>query len=161
MPMKQDPEILEAALIGLQHKLGEVHARIAELRDRLGGQPTSGRASTPASTAKPSGQKRTMSASARHRIALAQKKRWAAYKAEQGKPAGAKTAAHKKLKRVISAEGRARIIAATKKRWAAFRKAQAASAKPTAKKAAKSTAKKAPAAKASAPAAVTAAPAAE
>lgn len=60
-----------------------------------------------------------MSASARRRIALAQKKRWAAYKSgqdtqEQPKP----------KKRHLSAAGRARIIAATKKRWAAFRKAK-------------------------------------
>jgi hypothetical protein len=63
-----------------------------------------------------------MSASARRRIALAQKKRWAVYKAEHG----TKTAAPKPHKRVISAAGRARIIAATKKRWAAYRKAQEA-----------------------------------
>jgi hypothetical protein len=63
-----------------------------------------------------------MSASARHRIALAQKKRWAVYKAEQG----AKVPAVKAKKRVISAAGRARIVAATKKRWAAYRKAQEA-----------------------------------
>jgi hypothetical protein len=64
-----------------------------------------------------------MSASARKRIALAQKKRWAVYKAEHG----AKQAAPKaQKKRVISAAGRARIAAATKKRWAAYRKAQEA-----------------------------------
>jgi hypothetical protein len=63
-----------------------------------------------------------MSASARRRIALAQKKRWAVYKAEHG----TKAAAPKPQKRVISAAGRARIIAATKKRWAAYRKAQEA-----------------------------------
>jgi hypothetical protein len=64
-----------------------------------------------------------MSAAARKRIALAQKKRWAAYKAEHGsKPA----AAAKPKKRVISAAGRARIVAATKKRWAAYRKVQQA-----------------------------------
>jgi hypothetical protein len=61
-----------------------------------------------------------MSAAARKRIALAQRKRWAAYKAGHGKPA-----APKPHKRVLSAAGRARIVAATKKRWAAFRKAQA------------------------------------
>jgi hypothetical protein len=64
-----------------------------------------------------------MSAAARKRIALAQKKRWAAYKAQHG-AAGATKTAPKTKKRVLSAAGRARIIAATKKRWAAFRKAQ-------------------------------------
>ena len=64
-----------------------------------------------------------MSAAARKRIALAQKKRWAAYKAEQG-GGSAQKKAPKAKKRVLSAAGRARIIAATKKRWAAFRKNQ-------------------------------------
>jgi hypothetical protein len=64
-----------------------------------------------------------MSAAARRRIALAQKKRWAAYKAEHGAKAAAPP---KAKKRVISAAGRARIVAATKKRWAAYRKAQEA-----------------------------------
>jgi hypothetical protein len=63
-----------------------------------------------------------MGAAARARIALGQKKRWAAYKAQQGKTAG--TA--KRAKRTMSADGRARIIAATKKRWAAYRKEQQA-----------------------------------
>jgi hypothetical protein len=68
-----------------------------------------------------------MSAAARKRIALAQKKRWAVYKAEHGtKPAASKAAAPKPHKRTLSAAGRARIVAATKKRWAAFRKAQEA-----------------------------------
>jgi hypothetical protein len=63
-----------------------------------------------------------MSAAARRRIALAQKKRWAAYKAGPT----VKSVAPKAKKRVISAAGRARIVAATKKRWAAYRKAQEA-----------------------------------
>jgi hypothetical protein len=68
-----------------------------------------------------------MSASARRRIALAQKKRWAAYKASHGtKAAAPKSPAPEAKKRVISAAGRARIVAATKKRWAAYRKAQEA-----------------------------------
>jgi colicin import membrane protein len=135
---KQDPEFLEAALIGLQHTLAALELRIAELRSQLGGQPVSAKAApaAPESGAK----KRTMSASARRRIGLAQKKRWAAFNAAKSKPA-----APKPPKRVMSAEGRARIIAATKKRWAAFHKAQQP-AKPAAKKAAKTVARKAPAA---------------
>ena len=79
-----------------------------------------------------------MSAAARRRIALAQKKRWAAYKAEKGTPAKPK-----RQKRVLSAAGRARIVAATKKRWAAYRKAQqAAKAAPVKKAARKKAVKK-------------------
>jgi hypothetical protein len=119
-PPKQDTELLEAALIGFQHRRDQVEQKIAELRSQIGGQPASAAASGVAAP-----KKRTMSAAARRRIALAQKKRWAAYKAEHG----TKTAAAPKAKkRVISAAGRARIVAATKKRWAAYRKAQQAQA---------------------------------
>ena len=116
MPQKFDPELLQAALIGLQHKLVDIENQISELRDRLTGQPV--KTAGPA----PGARKRTMSAAGRRRIALAQKKRWAAYKSKQGKPAS-KVAA-RPAKKAMSAEGRARIAAAAKKRWAAFRKAQ-------------------------------------
>jgi hypothetical protein len=151
---KHDPDILRAALVGLQHTLGTLEQRIADLRSQLGGQPATRMtvAATPATSAK----KHTMSAAARHRIALAQKKRWAAFNAAKAKPAAAKSAAAKPPKRELSAEGRARIVAATKKRWAAFRKAQQAP-KATAKK--KTAAKKAP--EPVAPAVAVAAPAAE
>ena len=154
-----DRDILEAALIGLQHSLAAVEARIADLRSRLGGLAAAGKAAAVALASV--GRKRGMSEEARKRIALAQKKRWAAYKAGTAKPAAAKSP-----KRTLSAEGRARIIAATKKRWAAFHKAQQAP-KPAAKKAVRKTAKqtkKAIAKKAPAPAtppATTAAPATE
>jgi len=120
-PTKQDNEILEAALIGFQHQRDQIQQKIAELQSRIGGQPASQPAAAAAKA--PAGKKRTMSASARRRIALAQKKRWAAFKAQH------KTAAAPKpQKRKLSAAGRARIVAATKKRWAAFRKSQEAKA---------------------------------
>jgi hypothetical protein len=112
---KHDSEFLSAALIGLQHKLGAIDQRIADLRSQLGGQPVAHKA---AAAAPESGaKKRTMSAAARKRIALAQKKRWAAYNAAKAQPAAAKAkkAAPKPQKRKLSAEGRARIVAATKK----------------------------------------------
>ncbi len=71
-----------------------------------------------------------MSASARRKIATAQKKRWAEYH-KTGAPAKA-TAAAKEApakKRKLSAAGRKRIIEATKKRWAEFRAQKAAAAK--------------------------------
>src|SRR5277367_5654977 len=114
---KYEPDILRAALIGLGHTLGTLEQRIADLRSRLLGQPAAGK--TSAAAPAQGDQKRTMSAAARQRIALAQKKRWAAFKAAKSKPA-----APKAQKRELSSEGRARIVAATKKRWAAFHKAQ-------------------------------------
>ncbi len=118
---KQDTELLEAALVGFEHKRDQIQQKIADLRSQIAGEPNLRAAAVTSGTEAPSKKKRTMSASARHRIALAQKKRWAAYKSEHG----TKEAAPKAQKRTISAAGRARIIAATKKRWAAFRKAKA------------------------------------
>ena len=119
MPLKVDVDLLTAAIIGCQAKLQEIDARMAELRNRIGEHsaspaPAGGRAT-----------KRVLSAAARRRMAVAQKKRWAAVrkgKAEGAvKPAAAKAAPKK---RRLSPEGRARIVAANRKRWAA-RKAAA------------------------------------
>ena len=56
---------------------------------------------------------RHMSASARRRISLAQKARWASAKGQVPKP-----------KRKMSVAGRKRIAAASRARWAAFRAAK-------------------------------------
>lgn len=61
--------------------------------------------------------RRTLSADARKRISLAQKKRWA--KVRNGsKPSAAKTAASAPAKRTMSASARRKIAAAQKARWA-------------------------------------------
>ena len=77
--LKVDRTILEAALVGLGHKMGEVTQKIAEIKRMLGGGA--------GAAAQTKGTRRTMSASARARIAAAQRKRWAAQKKEQGQPA--------------------------------------------------------------------------
>ena len=70
---------------------------------------------------------RTLSADARRRISLAQKKRWA--KERNGsKPIAATASARVKRTRKISAAGRKRIAAATRARWAKFRAAKKKSA---------------------------------
>jgi hypothetical protein len=71
-----------------------------------------------------------MSAAGRKAIAAAQRKRWAAKKAE---PNGA-PAKSVKPKRKLSAPGKAAIVAALKKRWAAKKAATAESFKKTAPK---------------------------
>ena len=63
-------------------------------------------------------RRRTMSASARARIAAAQRARWAKVKKN-----GA-SGANPRKRRKMSAAGRARIIAATKARWARFHAAR-------------------------------------
>ena len=111
---RADKDLLAMALIGYEAEKSKVEAAIRDIQTQLGhrGRPkaTSDGAAVPA--------KRVLSASARRKIAAAQKKRWAALKqAEEPEPA--------KKKRRMSAAGRARIVAATKKRWAEFRKKKA------------------------------------
>lgn len=108
-----DKSLLAMALVGYQAQIGKINAAIAEIQARLGhrgpGRPT-------ASTDGAAPKKRTMSTSARRRIAAAQRKRWAAVKQ-------AKSATKPAKKRKMSAAARKRIGEATRKRWAAFRKA--------------------------------------
>jgi hypothetical protein len=74
-----------------------------------------------ASAGKGAGRSRIMSASARRRISLAQKARWARVRA--GKIVAI---ASKRGKRTISAAGRKRIAAAQRARWAKVRAAKKA-----------------------------------
>ena len=70
-------------------------------------------------------KKRTMSPSARARIASAQRARWAKARSASGKPATGKKSPAKasgKKRRIMSPEARAKIAAAQKKRWAKFRR---------------------------------------
>lgn len=62
--------------------------------------------------------KRTMSASARAKIAAAQRKRWAKQHKAEGKSPKASAKAPKQRKNKMSAAGRAAISAAIKARWA-------------------------------------------
>jgi choline dehydrogenase-like flavoprotein len=120
MPKHVDTELLRAALAGFEQRRTEIDQKMAELRQMIDG---AGRAAAPV-PALAKHKKRTISAAGRRRIALAQKKRWAASQA--GGKAKKTSAATQPKKRVISAAGRARIAVATKKRWAAWRKAQKA-----------------------------------
>jgi hypothetical protein len=80
-PIITDHEILQAALLGLQHSLASVDEKIMELRRRIGGKaPTNGASAATNGTA---ASKRVMSPAARRRIAAAQKKRWAAFRKAQ------------------------------------------------------------------------------
>ena len=104
--------MLEAALRGFEHTLGEVTAKISEIKQALGGSHAAdGRKSGP--------QRRHMSVAARARIAAAQRKRWAAQKNQPGQTASAKQLSPKKPR--ISAAGRKRMSDATRKRWAEYR----------------------------------------
>lgn len=115
-----DTELLKAALYGYQVQSERLEATIADIQAQLGHRGPGRREATTNGIDEAAPKKRTMSASARRRIAVAQKKRWATYHEQQA--ASAKPAKRKKHK--MSAEGKARIAAATKARWAAFRKAK-------------------------------------
>jgi hypothetical protein len=120
-------EIISAAIEGYETQKRRIDAQIAELRGRLSGDAAG-------STAAPKpAQKRRISAAARHRMAVAQRARWAKIKAGSAPAAASQSAAKKKAR--ISAAGLRRIIAANKKRWA-LKRAEAAKAE-AAKKAAK------------------------
>ena len=121
MPTIHDNEILAAAIEGFEAQKSRLDARIAEIRQKLGG--AAGDEPGTSSDAPAAGRKRRkMSAAARKRIADAQKKRWAAVRKELGPSTTAKQEAPK-AKRRLSAAGRKRIIEATKKRWALVRAA--------------------------------------
>ncbi|MEO8597112.1 MAG: hypothetical protein ABI759_27585 [Candidatus Solibacter sp.] len=76
-----DKATLEAALIGYQHQLETIQAKIAEIRRMLGGTPA--RTVPAAKKAAPRKQKHKMSAEGRARIAAAQRARWAKVKKGQ------------------------------------------------------------------------------
>ena len=101
-------EIVDAAIFGFEEQKRRLDAQIAELRGLFPNGHGTARPNPP--TRKKGG----MSAAGRKSIAEAQRKRWAAQKAEaQSEPST------KKAKRKLSAAGRAAIVAALKRRWAA------------------------------------------
>lgn len=96
-----DASLLEAALIGFEQMKRNVEEKIIDIRRRLG----SGGITSDGAT----GQIHKRSAAARRRMAAAQRKRWAAVKAQPKLV----TAKH-----TMSAAARKKIAAAQRKRWA-------------------------------------------
>jgi hypothetical protein len=84
------PEILEAALHGLELQREKLEEQIAQVRSMLGrrvGRPPRAAKSESAQEAKSGRGRRKLSDEARKRIAAAQKKRWAAFRKAGGKKA--------------------------------------------------------------------------
>jgi hypothetical protein len=106
-PLTLTPDILQAALSGLEAQRERIDGQISELRRLLG-------------TNQATVAKRPMSAAGRARIAAAQRKRWAEAKGT------ASAAKPEKRKRKLSAAGRKAIADAAKRRWAALRASKAA-----------------------------------
>jgi hypothetical protein len=100
-----DKSILMAALVGYEVQLQKLQTAIAEIRSQLGQGP--GRPAAPIVEGA-SQPRRQMSAAAKKRIAAGQKKRWAAFHANDTKPVAAKKAAPK---RKMSPERKAALVA--------------------------------------------------
>jgi hypothetical protein len=87
---KLDADMLSAALVGYQHQLKEIDAKIADIRKALAGHKASfalrdggSRGEVPGPVTKRMGRK--MSAAARRRIAAAQRLRWIEYRKKKQK----------------------------------------------------------------------------
>ena len=117
MPQKLSHEIITAAIAGFEAQKKHIDAQIAELRNILTGERT-----TDAVPAEAPPKRRKVSAASRRRMALGQKKRWAAVKGQSNSQATVE-----RPRRRISEAGMKRIIAANKKRWA-LKRAEAAKA---------------------------------
>jgi DNA-binding protein HU-beta len=118
-------QIIEAALVTFERQRQELDETIAELKAQLGG--TSNGRGRKAKMAGATKTKRVLSASARKRIAAAQKARWAAFHAKQGAPAKKAAPAKKTAqKRKMSPERKAALVANLAKARAAKAKKAAA-----------------------------------
>jgi hypothetical protein len=115
------PDIVEAAIYGLEAQKQQIDAKIAELRALTHGHtaPAPAKQAKPGKPAKTKGKRAPMSAEGRARIAAAQRERWAALK-----KGGTAKAAKPKAKRKLSAAGRKAISEAAKRFWAAKRAAK-------------------------------------
>lgn len=87
-PLTLTPDILQAALIGLEAQRKQIDGHISEIRRLLGTAAAqrkrwaeAGR--TPSAAAKPEKRKRKLSAAGRKAIADAAKRRWAALRASK------------------------------------------------------------------------------
>lgn len=145
-----DSSLLSAALQGLETQRQRIEEHIADVKRMLG--DTTALSVTPPSDGEPR-PRRKFSAATRRKMALAQRRRYAALRgevmAEQSAVTKRTTKATKPAKRKISAQGLANIRAAVKKRWALAKKsakkvsAPAKKSAPTAKAAGKKGVKKA------------------
>jgi hypothetical protein len=133
MPTQElTPEIITAAILGFNEQKRHIDSQIGELQALLHGRG----ARTAVTVEVATRTRRKISAAVRRRMALGQKKRWAAIKREAESPSLV-TLEITKPKRKLSTAGRRAIIAATKRRWEVVRamKATETNERPGAKKA--------------------------
>lgn len=123
-----DSEILQAALVGLEHRRAQIDQKIAQVHELLG-EGASGQASPVA----PTPQKRKMSAAGRQRIAEGQRKRWAAVKRAKvaEKRLSARKVANRRAKAAVETRAVVRNVIVKAKKVAPKRRA---TTKPAAKR---------------------------
>jgi len=126
------PEIIGAAIEGLETRKTRIDQQISELRSMLDGGGTQ---ATPASPSTAAQTKRKFSPAALKRMREAQQRRWAKVRGEAEPASSPAAPAPAKKKRHLSAQGRRNIQEALRKRWAQKR-AEAAVPTTTAKKSA-------------------------
>lgn len=144
MPRRQfGTEIITAAIEGFEGQKKRIDEQIAELRAMLSGEPVETTADTPEMAAP--GKRRKFSASSRRKMALAQKKRWAAIKGTSEQPEPSISEAPKAKRKKMSASARKAIGEATRQRWALKKAAEAAKVVPAKKASKKAAVKKTPA----------------
>ena len=111
-------EQLRAARAEAAKEVERLDVAIAALGN-VGGSSRRGRARlTGASTAEPARLRRTMSASARRKIAAAQRARWAKVRQQARAEAKSGKSQRTAVKRTLSVAARKRIAAAQRARWA-------------------------------------------
>lgn len=80
----QDPSLLSAALEGLELQKQRIEEQIAQVRAMLGGRKPKTAAAAAVEGVAERPARRRLSAAARKRIAMAQKRRWAEYRKSAG-----------------------------------------------------------------------------
>jgi hypothetical protein len=91
-----DPLLIKAALIGLQQMKADIDSKMSDLQQRLGIGTNTSDGPTPGKAPR---KRRRLSAAGRANIVAALKKRWAARRKEEAKPARKKTAARRPAKK--------------------------------------------------------------
>ncbi len=117
---------LQNALQELRDKRSLAQQEVEKLSEIIAGiESLNGVAASPATSPKTSRSKRIISAASRHKMAMAQRARWASVR-KQTQSSANKTSADKTpnptpIKRTMSAASRKKIAAALRARWAKIR----------------------------------------
>jgi hypothetical protein len=112
---------LQNALHELREKRSRAQQEVEKLSEIISGiESLNGVAASPVISPKTSQSKRIISAASRHKMAMAQRARWASVR-KQAQSSVNKTPNSTPIKRTMSAASRKKIAAALRARWAKIR----------------------------------------